>query len=183
MGHRSVFFYQWLKVVSMNPDRTSSQHSHFNDDADLDLDQIWMREAYRQAKFAYEADEVPIGAVVTWQGRVIAKAHNQVETLKDPTAHAEMIAITQAANTLKSKWLYECTMYVTLEPCAMCAGALVLSRLKRLVIATADPKTGACGSIFQISHHPQLNHRIDVVYGSLAQPCSELLRRFFRQKR
>jgi tRNA(adenine34) deaminase len=156
-----------------------------NDDmfaADL-LDRTRMYEAYKQAQMAADADEVPVGAVITWGQQIIAKAHNQVETLKDPTAHAEMIAITQAAHALQSKWLYECTMYVTLEPCAMCAGALVLSRLKRLVIATADPKTGACGSVFRIVDHERLNHRIDVHYGILREECSELMTAFFRAKR
>src|SRR5712691_5349530 len=115
--------------------------------------ELFMREALRQAKKAFEADEVPIGAVIVHENRIIAKAHNQVETLKDPTAHAEMIALTQATSYLSSKWLQDCTMYVTIEPCSMCAGALVLARMKRLCFGASDEKTGACGSIFNLVQH------------------------------
>src|SRR3990167_2013676 len=111
------------------------------------LDLHFMREAYKQAKLAEEKDEVPVGAVIIFENKIIAKAHNQVETLKDPTAHAEMIAITQACSTLNSKWLNECSMYVTLEPCSMCAGALVLARVKSLFFAAMDIKAGGCGSV------------------------------------
>jgi len=147
------------------------------------IDIVMMREALKQAKMAYDQDEVPVGAVIVYENRIIAKAHNQVEMLKDPTAHAEMIAVTQAANSLSSKWLNDCTLYVTLEPCSMCAGALVLSRIKRICFAASDPKTGACGSIFNIASHPQLNHKIETVSGILESECSVLLSGFFAKKR
>ena len=142
-----------------------------------------MQEAIKLAKQAQEKDEVPVGAVIVHQNKVIARAHNQVEMLKDPTAHAEMIAVTQATNSLSSKWLQECTMYVTIEPCSMCAGALVLARLKRLVFGAYDPKTGACGSVLNIVQQNQLNHRIDVSPSILSEECGQLLTDFFRKKR
>lgn len=147
------------------------------------VDERWMREAFKQAQAAAEKDEVPVGAVIVHERRIIARAHNQVETLRDPTAHAEMIALTQAANTLSSKWLLECTLYVTVEPCSMCAGALVLSRIRRLCFGTKDPKTGACGSVFNIVRHGQLNHKIEVTGGILEKECGVLLSRFFQKKR
>ncbi|MGE0267518.1 MAG: tRNA adenosine(34) deaminase TadA [Candidatus Omnitrophota bacterium] len=150
---------------------------------ELLTDENYMRQAIGQAKQAYERDEVPVGAVIVFENQIIAKAYNQVETLKDPTAHAEMIAVTQAVNTLKTKWLNKCTMYVTLEPCAMCAGALVLSRISTLVIAAEDPKTGACGSVMDIVRHNDLNHRIEVRPGILREESSALLKDFFRKKR
>ncbi|MCA9405800.1 MAG: tRNA adenosine(34) deaminase TadA [Candidatus Omnitrophica bacterium] len=146
-------------------------------------DRYFMQAALAEARVAYQKDEVPVGAVITWEGKIIAKAHNQVETLKDPTAHAEMIAITQATNALSSKWLYECTMYVTLEPCSMCAGALVLSRLKRLVFGARDPKAGGCCSVFNITNSGQLNHRIQCQDGLLGENCARLLTDFFAEKR
>ena len=145
--------------------------------------EVYMREALKQAKLAYERDEVPIGAVIVYQDQIIAKAHNQVETLKDPSAHAEMIAITSAASTLDCKWLHDCTLYVTIEPCSMCAGALVLSRLKTIYFGASDPKTGACGSVLNISQHPKLNHQVEVVPGILQGECGDLMSRFFASKR
>ena len=147
------------------------------------IDEMFMHEALRQAKKAYEADEVPIGAVIVHQNKIIARAHNQVETLKDPTAHAEMIAITQATSALSAKWLQECTLYVTLEPCSMCAGALVLARLGRLCFGAEEPKTGACGSVMDIVRHQKLNHRVDVLGGVLAGECGTLVSDFFEKKR
>ncbi len=146
-------------------------------------DDVFMREALKQAKVASEADEVPVGAVIVHANKVIARAHNQVETLKDPTAHAEMIALTQATNALSSKWLNECTMYVTIEPCSMCAGALVLARIKRICYGAEDPKTGACGSVLNIVRHGKLNHKVEVAGGILAPECGYLLSEFFRKKR
>lgn len=142
-----------------------------------------MRLALKEALTASEEDEVPVGAVIVHKGQMIAKAHNQIEALKDPTAHAEMIAITQAANYLKSKWLLGATIYVTIEPCAMCAGALVLSRIKNIVFGAKDPKTGACGSVFDIARHKKLNHRIKVSGGVMEEDCSLLLKEFFKKKR
>src|SRR5579863_6266497 len=128
----------------------------------LNPDEIFMQEAIRQARAAASLDEVPVGAVIVHERKIIAKAHNQIETLKDPTAHAEMIAITQATHLCSSKWLQECTLYVTIEPCSMCAGALVLARIARVCFGASDPKTGACGSVINIAHHQSLNHRIEV---------------------
>ena len=147
------------------------------------LDKLYMQEALKQAQVAYKADEVPVGAVITFQNKIIAKSHNQVELLKDPTAHAEMIAITQASNSLESKWLLDCTLYVTLEPCSMCAGALVLSRIKRVVYGAKDLKTGACGSVVNLARHTKLNHQFELSEGFLADECGGLLSDFFKSKR
>lgn len=147
------------------------------------IDRYLMQEALKQAKIAAEKDEVPVGAVITLKNKIIAKAHNQVEMLKDPTAHAEMLVITQAANFLSLKWLSECTLYVTVEPCAMCAGALVLARIKRVCFGAPDPKTGACGSVVNIVRHPKLNHRIEIKKGILKDECAGLLSDFFKKKR
>jgi tRNA(adenine34) deaminase len=153
------------------------EHSFFSPE------HIFMQEALKQAKIAADNDEVPVGAVIVHDNRIIAKAHNQVQMLKDPTAHAEMIAITQAASALSCKWLYDCTMYVTIEPCSMCAGALVLARMTRLYYGAADPKTGACGSVINITHNNQLNHRIEVSGGLLEEESGGIISRFFKQKR
>ncbi len=147
------------------------------------MDQIFMREALKQAKRAFASDEVPVGAVIVYKDSIIARAHNQVEMLKDPTAHAEMIALTQATNTLQSKWLQDCCLYVTLEPCCMCAGALVLARIGRICFGAADPKTGACGSVLNISQNHALNHQYEVVGGVLAEECAAFLSSFFEAKR
>ena len=154
-----------------------------SEDSGFNFENMFMREAIKLAQQAYEADEVPVGAVITFGNKIIAKARNEVETLKDPTAHAEMIAITQAANTLSNKWLYDCDLYVTLEPCSMCAGALVLARVKRIIYGAKDPKTGGCGSVFEIAGSSQLNHKIEVVQGPFAEECSALVSDFFREKR
>lgn len=143
----------------------------------------FMEEALRLAQRAAEAGEVPVGAVIVHEGRIVARAHNQVETLHDATAHAEMIAITQAASVLENWRLTGADLYVTLEPCPMCAGALVLSRAGRIVYGADDPIAGACGSVFDIVSEKRLNHRIPVVKGVLAGRCSELLRGFFRSRR
>lgn len=142
-----------------------------------------MREALGEAQKAFEEDEVPVGAVVVLNGQIIARGRNQVERLKDPTAHAEMLAITSAANFLKTKWLNEASVYVTIEPCSMCAGALVLSRVKDLYFGAKDPKTGACGSVVNIVNNKKLNHRVKVKKGILGKECGALLTDFFRKKR
>ncbi|MFA5259598.1 MAG: tRNA adenosine(34) deaminase TadA [Candidatus Omnitrophota bacterium] len=149
----------------------------------MNYDLLFMREALKEARAAFEHDEVPVGAVITRDNHIVARAHNQVELLKDPTAHAEILAITQAASSLKSKWLLGCKMYVTLEPCCMCAGALVLARMKAVLFGAADPKTGACESVFQIVSHPALNHRVEVGTGLLSEECGALLSEFFLAKR
>jgi tRNA(adenine34) deaminase len=143
-----------------------------------------MEMALDEAASAAAADEVPVGAViVSLQRGVIARAHNQREQLKDPTAHAEMIAITQAAQALGSWRLDNCVLYVTLEPCPMCAGAVVLARLPLLVYGTGDPKAGACDTLYQITNDPRLNHRAQVVRGVLAERCGAVLSNFFAAKR
>jgi len=135
--------------------------------------------ALKEAEKAFEEDEVPVGAVVVHQGKIIARGHNQIERLKDPTAHAEMLALTSAANFLKAKWLSEASIYVTIEPCAMCAGALVLARIKNIYFGAPDPKTGACGSVMNIAHHKKLNHRINIKGGIMQEECGALLKEFF----
>ena len=139
--------------------------------------------ALNEAQRALEEDEVPVGAVMAHEGRLIARAHNQVVCLKDPTAHAEMIAITQAASFLKNERLNGATLYVTVEPCSMCAGALVLARVERLVFAAPDAKAGACGSALNIPKTKALNHRIEIIGGVLAEASAALLREFFQKKR
>ena len=142
-----------------------------------------MRLAYREAQQALEEDEVPVGAVIVHGERVIASAHNQREQLHDPTAHAEMIAITQAAEALGSWRLDECLLYVTLEPCPMCAGAILQARIPWLIYGTPDPKAGAVHTLYQLLADPRLNHRCQTVSGVLAAECGEILSRFFQQKR
>lgn len=142
-----------------------------------------MQLAIDQAKIAEENGDVPIGAVIVHEGTVIAKACNQREQLQDPTAHAEIIALTQAAAALENWHLNGCTMYVTLEPCCMCAGALVLSRMDRLVYGCDDPKAGAVKSLYNIVQDERLNHRLEVTGGVLADECSRVLQEFFAQRR
>lgn len=148
-----------------------------------ETDERHMREAIELARRALETDDVPVGAVVVRRGRIIGRGFNQREHLRDPTAHAEMIAITAAAAEVGQWRLEGCTLYVTLEPCAMCAGAMVLARLDRLVFGAFDPKAGACGSLYAITQDQRLNHRPITVGGVLAEPCGELLRDFFRRRR
>ncbi len=147
------------------------------------LHEDYMREAFKEAQQAERENEVPVGAVVVHNDKIIARGHNQIERLKDPTAHAEIIAITSAANFLGTKWLNEASLYVTIEPCSMCAGALVLARVKNLFFGARDPKTGACGSVVNIANHKKLNHRTKVTKGILEAECSSLLKDFFRKKR
>jgi tRNA(adenine34) deaminase len=148
-----------------------------------DQDQIYMQAALRQAEIAEENGDVPIGAVIVHNGQIIAKAYNQREQLKDPTAHAEIIALTQAAAALETWRLNDCTIYVTLEPCTMCAGALVLARLDRLVYGCDDPKTGAVKSLYNIVTDERLNHQLEVTSGVLAEDCTALLQQFFLRRR
>ncbi|MBI3602509.1 MAG: tRNA adenosine(34) deaminase TadA [Candidatus Omnitrophica bacterium] len=147
------------------------------------FDEMLMQEAIREAKKAAEAGEVPVGAVVVHENKIIARAYNQVEMLKDPTAHAEMIALTAATSYLSSKWLQECTLYVTIEPCSMCTGAMVLARLGCVCFGAEDPKAGACGSVLNIANHQGLNHRLNIQGNILAAPCASLLSEFFKKKR
>ena len=146
-------------------------------------DADYMRIALRQAAAALEEDEVPVGAVVVHEDRIIGRAHNDREKLNDPTAHAEMIAITQAAAALESWRLTGATLYVTLEPCLMCAGALVNGRIKRVVFGARDERAGACGSLYQVGLDTRLNHRFEVTGGVLEDECAAILQQFFRKKR
>ncbi len=148
-----------------------------------DIHSRFMKEAIREARKALDSEDVPIGAVVVHEDRIVGRGHNQVELLKDPTAHAEMIAITSATATLGSKWLREATLYVTVEPCSMCAGASVLARLKRVVYGVADIKTGAHSSLFNLLNDPRLNHQIEVVPGIEKEACAALLLEFFEKLR
>lgn len=143
----------------------------------------FMEAALCEAKKAEELGEIPIGAVIVRDDEIIARGHNMTETSKDPTAHAEMIAIREAASVLGGWRLIGCRMYVTIEPCSMCAGALVWSRIEKLCIGAPDPKAGACGSVFNIVQSDRLNHRIEVERGIMEEECSEIVRSFFRNLR
>ena len=145
--------------------------------------EYFMKEALKEAKKALEAGDVPVGAVIVHDNKIIGRAHNQVELLKDPTAHAEMLAITQATATIGDERLLEARIYTTLEPCVMCAGAMVLARIKDLFYAAPDPKAGACGSLFDIVNDNRLNHQIKVVHGLMRDEAQELLQEFFRNLR
>lgn len=144
---------------------------------------MYMKEALKEAFKALDDKEVPIGAIITHKGRIIARAYNQRERLNDPTAHAEMIALTQAASYLENWRLNEATLYVTIEPCIMCAGALVNARIKRLVYGADDPKAGGCGSIVDVTNNKRLNHRVEVISGIMAPDCGWLMKEFFKKKR
>jgi tRNA(adenine34) deaminase len=142
-----------------------------------------MRAALDEARAAAAADEVPVGCVVVHEGRIVGRGGNRRETAQDPTAHAEMLAVAEAARALGSWRLEGCTLYVTLEPCAMCAGAIVLARIPRVVYGATDPKAGAAGSVVELLRHPRLNHRADVLAGVLAEECGRLLVEFFAARR
>lgn len=159
---------------SENPDRPPSE---------TEEDERWMALAIRQAERALAAGEVPVGAVIVAAGTVVARAHNQNVLLRDPTAHAEMLAFTQAAAALENDRLTEATLYVTVEPCPMCAGAAVWARLRRVVYGAPDPKAGACGSVLEVLRHPRLNHQPALRGGVLADESARLLREFFATRR
>jgi tRNA(adenine34) deaminase len=148
-----------------------------------DLDVFFMQEALKEAEKALEFDEVPVGALIVMDREVIARAHNLRETSQDATAHAELLAIRKACEALKTWRLVGCTLYVTLEPCPMCAGAIVLARLDRVVFGAHDPKAGACGSLMNIPEDERFNHRPEMVPGVLAEECARILKDFFKQKR
>lgn len=147
------------------------------------IQQHFMREAIKEAIKAFDKGEVPIGAVIVHDKKIIARAHNQTEMLKDPTAHAEMLAITQATSVLENARLEKTTMYVTMEPCSMCAGALVLARCPELHFGAWDPKAGACGTLFNITNDDRLNHRIKTYGGLMEQDSKTLLQEFFKNLR
>src|SRR5436190_12791508 len=146
-------------------------------------DESYMRDALRLAVKAYEADEVPVGAIVVRAGRIIGRAYNQIELLKDATAHAEMLALTQAEAAVVDWRLMDCDLYVTKEPCVMCAGALVHVRIRRLIFGCADPRGGGAGGIVNLLQHPALNHRCAISPGILENECAAILQDFFRQQR
>jgi tRNA(adenine34) deaminase len=148
-----------------------------------EADEILMRAALAEARAAAEAGEVPIGAVAVIAGAIVARGQNRVLRDVDPTAHAEMVAIRSASRAIGNYRLVDCELYVTLEPCAMCAGAMIHARLGRLVYGAADPKAGAAGSVLEVLNHPRLNHQVNVTAGVLAEECAELLREFFRERR
>lgn len=143
----------------------------------------WMEQAFKEAEKAYQAGEVPVGAVIVYNNTIIGKGHNLIETLQEPTAHAEMIAISAAANYLESRRLLDTTLYVTLEPCPMCSGAMVLARIPVLVYGASDPKSGSCGTLYNIVQDPRLNHQIEIVKGVLEKKCSLILSEFFKKLR
>ncbi|MCX7785526.1 MAG: tRNA adenosine(34) deaminase TadA [candidate division WOR-3 bacterium] len=146
-------------------------------------DIYWMQQALLEAQQAYQEDEVPVGAVVVYNNRIIGRGHNATERLKDPTAHAEIIAISSAANYLNNWRLTNTSVYITLEPCLMCTGALILARVKRLVFGAYDSKFGACGSVYNIPEGNRFNHKIQVTAGVLSEESQKLLQDFFRKKR
>ncbi len=146
-------------------------------------DAVWMKLALEQARLAAAAGEVPVGALVIKDGEIIGQGHNRNLLDDDPTAHAEIVALREAAARLGNHRLVGCTMVATIEPCSMCAGALIHARIARLVYGASDPKAGAAGSTVQVINNPSLNHRMEVTAGVLAERCSEILQKFFRQKR
>ena len=142
-----------------------------------------MREALKEARKAEAKGEIPVGAIIVKDGKIIGRGHNQNRNKLDSTSHAEIIAIKKACSNIKSSRLIGTTMYVTLEPCAMCAGAIVLSRIENLVIGTSDPKSGACGSVLQVVENEKLNHKVNITRGLLEEDCSYILKDFFRKLR
>ena len=142
-----------------------------------------MRQAINEAHKAFEDNEVPVGAVIVYDNQIIARAHNQIKRLKDPTAHAEMIATTQAASYMKNERLNGCDLYVTIEPCAMCMGAAILGRFRKIIYGASDPKTGACGSVVDLSKPGLFNHDLEVVSGVLENESRDIIQRFFVEKR
>ena len=142
-----------------------------------------MKKALEEAVKAYSTYEVPVGAVIVHKDKIIGRGYNKRERLKDPTAHAEIIAIKEASEYLNAWRLIDCTLYVTLEPCAMCAGAIVNSRIDRVVIGTIDPKRGCCGTVEDLTNHPKFNHRSEVMFGVLEKECSNIISKFFKELR
>jgi len=142
-----------------------------------------MRMALREAERGAREEEVPVGAVMVWEGRVLVRAHNRPIHLHDPSAHAEILALRRAARKLANYRLEGCDLYVTIEPCAMCAGAIVQARVRRIVFGARDPKAGACGSALRVLNHRKLNHRVEVVRGVLAGDCALVIQEFFRKRR
>lgn len=168
----------------MNKDVNNDVNSDLNSDMKSDTEhELWMREAIVEAQKAEAITEVPIGAVIVYEGQIVGRGHNLRETSYDPTAHAEMIAIREASKRLGAWRLSGCTLYVTLEPCPMCAGAIVQSRIDRVVYGTIDPKAGCAGTLMNLLQEDRFNHRTDIVEGVLQEECAELLTSFFRRLR
>lgn len=164
------------------PSLARSQRSAGTDDARRS-DELWMEEALRCAQRALEMEEVPVGAIVVLEGRTVGRGWNRNLTASDPTAHAEIVALREAGATIGNHRLGDCELFVTIEPCPMCAGAMVLARIKRLVYGSDDPKAGAVSSVIQVVNHPQLNHKLEVRSGVLAGRSAELLQTFFKSRR
>jgi len=179
---RPPIFERLIGNVSMSSKKLPIQSDSITE-CNSELDEKFMLRAYELAQQAGEIDEIPVGAVVVANGKIIGEGYNQSITLNDPSAHAEMIAIKQAGQSLQNYRMLDCTLYVTLEPCPMCAGLLVHSRIKRLVFGANDLKTGAAGSAFNLVEHEKHNHKITVQQGVLAEQCSTLLSDFFRRRR
>jgi len=146
-------------------------------------DELWMEKALQAAECALQAGEVPVGAVVVLDGRIVGRGWNRNLTSSDPTAHAEIVALREAGAAVGNHRLIGCELFATIEPCAMCAGAMIHARIKRLVYGAADPKAGAAGSVVEVVNHPRLNHQMEVSAGVLGERCAELLQRFFRERR
>ena len=149
----------------------------------MKIDELYMKYALGESQKAFDEEEVPVGCVIVCKGEIIGRAHNQIRTLKDPTAHAEMIAITQAAAHLKNERLKDCELYVTIEPCVMCIGAMILGRLKKIVYGAPDPKTGACGSAIDLTTPGLFNHTLEVAGGILEEECRHIIQEFFLARR
>ena len=149
----------------------------------MNPDESHMRQAIAEAMLAEQSGEVPVGAVIVREGEILARGRNRVITTSDPTAHAEMVALREAGRVLGNYRLEGCDLYTTLEPCAMCAGAILHARLRRLIYAAPDPKAGACGSVLTVLNHPQLNHKVELTAGVLAEECAARLTAFFRARR
>ena len=149
----------------------------------MTLNEKFMRFAFFEAEKAESKNEIPIGAIIIYENKIIAKGYNQVETLNDVTAHAEIIAITSASDYLKNKYLKNCTMYVTVEPCPMCATAIVMAKIPKLVFGAYDKNYGACGTVFNLTENKNLNHRVHVIGGVLDEECGALMKNFFKKKR
>jgi tRNA(adenine34) deaminase len=158
----------------------SAEKSHLTSPV---ADAEWMDYALQQARLAAAAGEVPVGAVIVQHGKIVGLGHNRTLLDGDPTAHAEIVALRQAAARLGNYRLGDCVMFATIEPCAMCAGAMIHARLARLVYGASDPKAGAAGSVLEVINHPKLNHEMEVTSGVLAENCAEILQEFFRGKR
>jgi tRNA(adenine34) deaminase len=159
-----------------------SKHTQ-NSEAALQHDSAWMQLALDQARLAEQAGEVPVGAIVVSEGKIVGAGHNKNLFQNDPTAHAEIVALRQAAEALGNHRLTGCVLFCTIEPCAMCAGAMVHARIARLVYGANDPKAGAAGSVLEVINHPGLNHRMEVTPGVLSEECSQLLKNFFAPRR